>query len=191
MSEFSSLLATRFARFGVLSDSQLQLLEEHYRLLLRWNAKMNLTRITDLVSAVELHYCESLFLALHLPPGALSVADVGSGAGFPGFPLAVGRPDCVVHLIESNARKAAFLRESCAVPNVRVISKRAEEADRKFDWVVSRAVSTGDFMDLKLSRYFALLGGEELRATYASATSTMLPWGSGRYLVVGEQILSE
>ena len=187
MSEFSSLLTTRLAPFGILSDAQLALLEAHYRLLLRWNARMNLTRITDLSAAVELHYCESLFLALHLPAGALTIGDIGSGAGFPGFPIAVCRPDCEVHLIESNARKAAFLREACSIPNVRVVSKRAEEVNDDFDWVVSRAVSVSDFMGLKLSKCFALLGSAELTSTYSSARAVTVPWGSGRSLVMGER----
>ena len=67
----------------------------HYELLQRWNQKLNLTRI----DSIERNYGESLFLAQHLPPGELSICDVGSGAGFPGFPVAVARPECRVALI--------------------------------------------------------------------------------------------
>ena len=89
MSAFSELLAAEFAPYGSLSQSQLDLLEAHYALLMHWNKRLNLTRITELVSVVRLHYCESLFLGLHLPKTTLRIADVGSGAGFPGIPVAV------------------------------------------------------------------------------------------------------
>ena len=77
-----------------------------------------------------------------LPAGVLRIADVGSGAGFPGFPVAVLRPDCSVTLIESHQRKAVYLKEaSRKLPNVRVLSKLAEDvADigEEYDWVISR-----------------------------------------------------
>ena len=60
-------------------------LEAHYELLMRWNRKLNLTSIRRLEEAVERHYCESVFPGAHLPAGALRIADIGSGAGFPGF----------------------------------------------------------------------------------------------------------
>jgi 16S rRNA (guanine(527)-N(7))-methyltransferase RsmG len=125
-------------------------LEAHYALLQRWNQKLNLTTEKSL----ERHYGESLFLAEHLPPGSLRIADIGSGAGFPGFPVAVVRPDCQVTLIESHQRKAVFLKEaSRRLPNVRVLAKRAEDVDESFDWVISRAVSYQD-----LSRSLKRLG---------------------------------
>src|SRR5437868_3656406 len=92
--------------------AKLAALEVHYNLLLRWNTVLNLTGITDLDTAVERHYCESIFLAAHLPAGPLRLADIGSGAGFPGLPIAVLRPDCMVTLIESHQRKSVFLREA-------------------------------------------------------------------------------
>ena len=104
------------------------MLEAHYRLLLLWNRTLNLSAITGLEEAVERHYCESLFLGAHLPPGSLAIVDIGSGAGFPGLPVAVLRPECSVTLIESHQRKAVFLREaSRGLPGVRVVAKRAED----------------------------------------------------------------
>src|SRR5580658_10060097 len=125
-----------------LSPEQIHALEAHYELLVRWNQSVNLTRITSLEEAVERHYCEALFLGAYLPAGALRVVDVGSGAGFPGFPVAILRPDCTVALVESHQRKAVFLREaSRKVGNVRVIAKRADDVEEEFDHLISRAVS--------------------------------------------------
>ena len=128
--------------------------------MLRWNAKLNLTRITDRAEAWERHYKESIYLANKLPPGPLRIADVGSGAGFPGIPIAVVRPECTVTLIESHQRKAVFLREATRdLPNVHVLAMRAEEVTEKFDWVVSRAVNPEEVLKLRLAPNIALLTG--------------------------------
>ncbi|MEQ1946190.1 MAG: 16S rRNA (guanine(527)-N(7))-methyltransferase RsmG [Bryobacteraceae bacterium] len=172
---FRQILATEFAAFRVLSEQELSALEAHFELLLRWNQKVNLTRITDPVEAARFHYCESLFLALRLPPGSLSIADVGSGAGFPGIPIAVFRPECSVALIESDQRKAIFLREATReMKNVRVLARRAEHVAERFDWVVSRAVAQKDLLHLRLAPNFALLTVGDV--------GEPLPWGEKRCL---------
>src|ERR1700676_5481105 len=123
MKDFKSLLELEFSPYGTLTDDQLILLEQHYQLLLRWNQKMNLTRITTLADAVRYHYCESLYLAQSLPQSALRIVDIGSGAGFPGIPVAIYRPDCEVHLVESHQRKAVFLGEATrGLPNTRALA---------------------------------------------------------------------
>jgi len=135
-------------------------LEEHYRLLQLWNRKLNLTS----EDSPERHYGESIFLAEHLPAGALRIADIGSGAGFPGFPVAIVRPDCEVTLIESHQRKAVFLKEvSRGRANVRVLARRAEEIEERFDWAISRAVSYSDLSKSmrRLAANAALLTGAE------------------------------
>src|SRR5579862_5168003 len=108
---FRERLATRVSGFCVLSSDQLDQLERHYELMLRWNKIINLTRIVKEEDVVDLHYAESLFLGSLLPPGSLKIADLGSGAGFPGYPVAVLRRDCSVWLIESHQRKSVFLKE--------------------------------------------------------------------------------
>ena len=80
-------------------------------LLLKWNARTNLTAIRDPETIVTRHFGESLFLAAHLPPDTHTVLDLGSGAGFPGLPLQLLRPDLAVTLAESQQKKAAFLQE--------------------------------------------------------------------------------
>jgi 16S rRNA (guanine527-N7)-methyltransferase len=119
-------------------------LEAHYQLLLRWNSRINLTRVTDLSAAVRHHYGESVFLATRLPIGVRTVADIGSGGGFPGIPLQLVRPDLEVTLIESDRRKAAFLKEAGA----RVITGRAEQQAVPFDLLVSRAVAPREVASL-------------------------------------------
>ena len=87
---------------------------------------VNLTTISRLDEAVDRHYCESLFLADRLPAQG-NVADVGSGAGFPGFVVAVARPGCVVTLvIRSNARRFFSGRLHASWRTLRVLAARAE-----------------------------------------------------------------
>jgi 16S rRNA (guanine527-N7)-methyltransferase len=175
-STFRDLLFQEFLPYKHLSPAELELLERHYLLLQRWNSTLNLTRITDLEDALKLNYCESLFLGIKLPPGPLRVADVGSGAGFPGIPIAVVRPDLTVTLIESHQRKAVFLRESSpGVPNLRILPIRAENCSERFDWVVSRAVSEKMLLSLKLAQNMALL---QTRRT-PSSDFLPSPWGRG------------
>jgi 16S rRNA (guanine(527)-N(7))-methyltransferase RsmG len=174
---FRSLLAAEFAPYEVLSKIQLDVLESHYALLCKWNQKINLCRFHDLREAVELHYCESLYLGQFLPAGPLRIADVGSGAGFPGFPVAVLRTDCEVDLIESDQRKAAFLREARNnLPNLRVVAGRAADSKVRYDWVISRAVRSNVVLDLRLAPNCALLSSEP--STYR------IPWGDRRFIKV-------
>jgi 16S rRNA (guanine527-N7)-methyltransferase len=191
---FADALRACVAGIVDLSAAQVEALRAHYELLTRWNRKINLTAIRTLEEAVERHYAESLFLAARLPAGSLQVADVGSGAGFPGIPVAVLRPDCLVTLIESHQRKAVFLREATReVPNIRVIAKRAEDVAAGFDRVISRAVSYEDLSSAlkKLADSADLLsGGEEPPGElgFRWAEPIPLPWGARRYLRTGRRI---
>ena len=187
---FAELLRERLRGIVELSQGQIAALEAHYELLVRWNKTVNLTTITSLEEAVERHYCESLFLGAHLPAGNLRVVDVGSGAGFPGFPVAILRPDCTVALVESHQRKAVFLREaSRKVGNVRVIAKRAEEVEEEFDHLISRAVSYEDLRGSlkRLAPAADLLTGAEeppvLGMVWDEAIA--VPWGKARFLRIG------
>jgi 16S rRNA (guanine527-N7)-methyltransferase len=141
--------------------------------------------------AVERHYCESLFLGAHLPQGNLRIADIGSGAGFPGFPVAVLRPDCSVSLIESHQRKAVFLREASRnLPNVRVLARRAEEVKEQFDGAISRAVSYKDLASFlkNLVPSVDLLTGGEVPPDgigFVWETPVPVPWSRQRFLRSG------
>jgi 16S rRNA (guanine527-N7)-methyltransferase len=190
---FADLLRQRLAGVVELSPWQVEALEAHYQLLLRWNRTLNLTSIKRMEEAVERHYCESLFLGTHLPQGRLRIADVGSGAGFPGFPVAVLRPDCSVTLIESHQRKAVFLREASRnLPNVRVVARRAEDVKEQFDWAISRAVSYADLAPFlkNLAPNVDLLTGGEAPPDgigFVWQLPIPVPWGGQRFLRSGHQ----
>lgn len=189
---FAELLRSKLAGICVLTDSQIARLEEHYVLMTRWNKVLSLTSVSDVEEVVERHYCESVFAACHLPDGAGTIADIGSGAGFPGIPIAIMRADCSVALIESHQRKAAFLKEATrGVANVRVLATRAETVDAQFNWVVSRAVAYGEISHtlMKLARNAELLTGE-VRAGELTGFEWQepirLPWGDRRFLCIGQ-----
>jgi 16S rRNA (guanine(527)-N(7))-methyltransferase RsmG len=178
---FRELLVREFAPYGSLTVQQIDALEAHYNLLTQWNARLNLTRIESLENAVRLHYCESLFVGANLPTGPLRVVDLGSGAGFPGIPIAILRPECIVTLVESHQRKGVFLREASRnLKNISVITDRAENLKADFDWVVSRAVSSNDVLKLKLAKNFAALVGIDDISKFDSEQP--VPWGAGRHL---------
>jgi 16S rRNA (guanine527-N7)-methyltransferase len=191
---FAELLREKLRGIVELSVSQVAALEAHYELLVRWNKTVNLTTITSLDEAVERHYCESLFLGAHLPAGVLRVVDVGAGAGFPGFPVAILRPDCNVALVESHQRKAVFLREaSRKIANVRVLPTRVEAVDEEFDHVISRAVSYKDLgASLKKLAPAAdlLTGMEEPPPSLGMCWEppVVSPWGNVRFLRRGQRI---
>lgn len=189
---FRELLRERLIGIASLTPPQLHALEDHYQLLVRWNRVLNLTSIEDIGEVVERHYCESIFLAVHLPTGALRIADLGSGAGFPGLPLAILRPDCAVTLVEVHRRKAVFLREaSRQLPNIRVLPTRFEEvAEAPFDRVVCRAVSYQDLKPAlkKLGNFADLLTGAEAPPDglgFLWEAPIRLPWGRSRFLRSG------
>jgi 16S rRNA (guanine527-N7)-methyltransferase len=188
---FAELLRSKLGGICQLSESQIEGLTSHYELLTRWNKVLSLTSVRTLEEAVERHYCESIFAACHLPKGPVSVADVGSGAGFPGIPIAIVRHDCSVALIESHQRKAAFLKEaSRGLVNVRVLAKRAEDVLETFDWVVSRAVRYSDIAGvlMRLGRSAELLTGEVQASElpgFEWRQTIRLPWGERRYLWIG------
>jgi 16S rRNA (guanine527-N7)-methyltransferase len=174
----------QFAPFAACSEAQIGALWQHYELLRRWNARINLTRVIELEAAVRFHYAESLFVASRVPPEVRSAVDVGSGAGFPGFVLAVARPELQVTLLESDQRKAAFLREaSDFAPNVRVLARRSSEAEGRWDLAVSRAVRAEDVLEFaRRSADWVMLVGTELPAAekLAEWNSVDLPDGKGQ-----------
>src|SRR5687767_6202551 len=152
-----SLWSQLAGRAGLtLTAEQQDRLSRYLDLLLEANQTMNLTRIVDRASAEVQHVGDALTLLPLLPAGPHRLADVGSGGGVPGIPLAVARPDAQVLLIESTKKKAAFLRgaaEQLGLQNVRVTEQRAEDVGRAgspereaFDVVIARAVATLDWL---------------------------------------------
>ncbi len=125
-------------------------------LLSKWNRTYNLTAIRDESEMVTQHLLDSLSVLSVVQESALAGrrwADVGSGAGLPGIPLAIVRPDLDMTLIEAVAKKSAFQRQAkieLALSNIDVVSRRVEEMpDGLFDAVISRAFAElADFVDL-------------------------------------------
>jgi len=188
---FRDLLQQKLDGIASLRSDQIEALERHYELLLRWNQTLNLTAIDSEELIVERHYCESLFLASHLPPRSLRIVDVGSGAGFPGIPVAIFRPDCSVTLVESHQRKAVFLREAARkTRNVKVLSQRAETVSEHYELAISRAVRYEALLPLlkKLADSADLLTGLEnppRNPDFEWELPILLPWGGQRYLRIG------
>lgn len=179
-----------------LSQSQIAQLYSHYELLIRWNQRMNLTTVKPGPEMVIRHYCESLFFAAHLPAAQeTSVLDVGSGAGFPGIPMAVLKPAWRVTLIESNQRKAVFLRESTRqLPNVSVSGQRVDHITAHADWIVARAIDPKEIVSQvpRLAPNIGLMIGEEdfcairSNSRIAWAEPLRLPWGDRSLCVYGK-----
>jgi 16S rRNA (guanine527-N7)-methyltransferase len=182
---FADLLVERISSLVELQSIQINQLEEHFKLLNRWNQVLNLTAIRDEAAIVERHYGESLFLAKHLPPGPLRIADLGSGAGFPGIPVAIQRPECSVALIEAHQRKSVFLMEATrGLSNARVVAQRIEELGETFDWVISRGVNCLEIGDAlrTLAGNLALLAGDQNPTPGFTWHKIKLPWGNHRFL---------
>ena len=131
--------------FIQLDETRLRAISIYIDLLLKWNARINLTAIREPNEIVQRHFGESLFAAKylldqHLPEAAI---DLGSGAGFPGVPFAMLAPDVGVTLIESQQKKATFLKElihALGLKNVKVFSDRAENYPDTAGLVMLRAV---------------------------------------------------
>ena len=157
---------------------------------------MNLTTVKPGSEIVIRHYCESLFFGLHLPAAseAISILDLGSGAGFPGFPMAVLKPSWHVRLVESNQRKAVFLRESARdLENVSVSAERFEKVSANADWIVARAVDHKEILAAipRLATHVGLMLGEDDFSSVVSDSRiawdkpVRLPWGDRKLCVYG------
>lgn len=139
------ILADGLAAQGItLSPETQQKLLDYLALLAKWNKVHNLTAVRDPDEMVKLHLLDSLAVLSHLGNGNL--LDVGSGAGLPGIPIALARPELKVTVLDSSHKKATFLRQAKAelgLDNLDVVCARAEEyqPEQKFDQVISRAFS--------------------------------------------------
>ena len=131
-----------------LSPAQLKQFETYYAMLADWNTRVNLTAITAPEDVAKKHFLDSLAAAPYLKAGA-SVADVGTGAGFPGVPLLILRPDLNVTLIDSLQKRLVFLEAVLKELKLKAqcVHARAEDAGQnpryreQFDAALTRAVS--------------------------------------------------
>ena len=157
------------AELGVkLDDAQLSQFNRFTDLLLKWNNKFNLTRITEPQEIAVKHYLDSLSILvfMNIPTGS-SIIDVGTGAGFPAIPLKIARPDLKITMLDSVRKRLAFLEEAIRELNLsdmRTIHSRAEDAGRdksqreRYDFVVARAVSRLNVL-AELCMPFCRVGG--------------------------------
>lgn len=133
-----------------LTENQYEQFQKYFELLAEWNEKMNLTAITDESGVALKHFADSLSLLNFVDiPQNSSLADVGTGAGFPGVVLKIARPDIKLTLIDSLNKRLVFLGEVCAQLGIeaKLIHSRAEDGARdeklreSFDFAMSRAVA--------------------------------------------------
>jgi 16S rRNA (guanine527-N7)-methyltransferase len=134
----------------VPNSGQCDQIRAYITLLLRWNQKISLTTVIKPVEILKFHFGESLYAISSVPVQRGRLADVGSGAGFPGLALALTLPSLSVSLIESNAKKAAFLSEvvrELGLHRVHVLHDRMENVSLRScapDFVTARAVGHHD-----------------------------------------------
>ena len=130
-------------------DDQILQIQQYIKILLTWNAKINLTAIRDPLEILHRHFCESMFAGISVPIERGRLADAGSGGGFPGLPLKIMCPGLQVSLIESNLKKATFLAEvirELGLRDAQVIVRRYEELGEEIapiDYLCARAL--GEF----------------------------------------------
>ncbi|MCU1301345.1 MAG: rRNA m(7)G-527 methyltransferase [Candidatus Sulfotelmatobacter sp.] len=192
-------------------------------ILLHWNARINLTAVRDPEEIVTRHFGESLFAARHLFPGAASaektspagskcqplmsnarVADLGSGAGFPGIPIKLWAPHIALTLVESNHKKATFLREvtrTLTLTDVDITHARAETLPlSSFDVVTLRAVerlvdvlATAVAVLVPAGRLALLISSSQLNAVHRTIPSfefddpIPVPASESRVLLIGRK----
>ena len=188
-----------------LSDAQVTCIQQYTRILQHWNEKLNLTAIKDPLEMLHRHFCESMYAAVAVPINSGRLADIGSGAGFPGLPLKILRPELQLVLVESNIKKGTFLAEvirELGLLNARVLISRYEELSEELaplDFVCSRAVGEfGPFLDWAASdgvsagRVILWIGGRDLDEARKSGQwdwqePIPVPQSLRRYLLVGSK----
>lgn len=200
---------------ATLSNEQLTTISTYIDLLIRWNSRINLTAVRDPKQIVTRHFGESLFAARHLFPlasaatkasTACDLLDIGSGPGFPALPIKIWAPEIRLTLVESNQKKATFLREvarAITLMDVNVINSRAEDIPATAaDTVTLRAVERFDAIlpvAIRLARpggRVALLIGES-QLEFAQADTPIkwsqplpIPQSASRLLLLGERASS-
>lgn len=187
----------------IVKTELISLIRLYIPLLLKWNERVSLTTVTDPEEIIKFHFGESLIAESLLPKKESRLADVGSGAGFPGVPLAMAVPGIDVTLIESNSKKCVFLAEvlrELQLSNARVFKGRMEnlpQSSEPFDCITARALgSHGDLLNWSTDRLhpsgrvILWLGDADSRsiariAGWSWSDRILIPGSRQRYLLVG------
>jgi 16S rRNA (guanine527-N7)-methyltransferase len=193
--------------FIQLDEMRLAAISRYIDLLVKWNARVNLTAIRAPEEIVQRHFGESLFAANHIlaKKSVKTAIDLGSGAGFPGVPFALLTPEVELTLIESNQKKSTFLKELIYVlglRNVKVFSGRAESYSQTADLVILRAVEKfGETVSLAIKlvsprgRLALLIGTSQINLAKSLLPEVQwqepvgIPSGHSRVLLVGTKIV--
>ena len=148
--KFKLVLVEKAKLIGIeITESQAEKFYTYMCLLLEWNEKMNLTAITDPMEVIIKHFIDSITISKEIENGK-KVIDVGTGAGFPGIPLKIVRPDISVTLLDSLNKRITFLNaviEALGLENIETIHGRIEGLGRNkkyreiYDYATSRAVA--------------------------------------------------
>ena len=191
----------------VVDDRQLVKFAAYYEFLLEYNQKVNLTRITEPLDVAVKHFGDSFFLLKPgLIPAGARVADIGTGAGVPGIPLAIMRPDLRVVLVDSLRKRTVFLTEAVErleLANVEVVWSRAEDLGHKpdfrerFDVVLARAVASLNVLTelclplVKKGGAFLALKGPRAQEELAQAQAAIALLGGGGATLLEAELPSQ
>jgi 16S rRNA (guanine527-N7)-methyltransferase len=157
--DYEALLRGATEKIGVsLSDLQVSQLLTYAALFFKWNQAYNLSSIQSMHALIIRHLIDSLSVLPYLPTRK-RMLDVGSGAGLPGIPIAIARPDLMLTLLDANGKKSCFLRQvvnNIPLCNVGILQTRVEEYQPKkpFDLIIARAfASAGSLLKLREQCY--------------------------------------
>ena len=191
--EFKKILCEKMQDINIiLSEMQVEQFFKYMNLLLEWNEKINLTAITDENEIILKHFVDSLTICKYLE-NKNSLIDVGTGAGFPGIPVKIVRPDLKIVLLDSLNKRVKFLNdviEKLDLKNIVALHGRAEEVARKpeyreqFDIVTSRAVANLSVLleylvpFVKVGERCICMKGAEIEEELNSAGKAMMVLGA-------------
>jgi 16S rRNA (guanine527-N7)-methyltransferase len=175
-----------------LDEGQLRQFEVYGSELMDWNQRVNLTAITEPSAVERLHFVYSLACLLSAFGDRADVLDVGAGAGFPGLPLKIARPDLELTLLEATGKKARFLEHivvRLGLDRVHVVADRAETfAGRElFDVVVTRALAAMPAL-LELTLPFCRIGGSVLALKKGAGLGAELASAAHALQVLGGEL---
>lgn len=198
--DIKDYLIKNCSQLGIeITDIQALQFEKYYNLIIKWNSKINLTRITRPCEVAVKHFADSLTILKYcnIKENA-KIIDVGTGAGFPGIPLKIVRPDIRLTLLDSLNKRLVFLSDVCKQLSIEaeIIHSRAEEEGNdpqfreKFDFAVSRAVARLNTLSeycipfVKVDGKFVSMKGPDLKEELKDAENAISFLGGKREKII-------